>query len=171
MLDNLLWYSRYAVWVGAIVLLLQSVTGRSIGLVSLLAVILLAGGLLLFLLTLSWDSLPLARMALSPADSPLAASQASPGEARPNAAPTSTREPARSPGSARRLRPYVLTEDSPLVGAACSACGARLRAGQTIVRCPECSAVEHASCWTEDGSRCATENCSGSGELAVPHQA
>jgi hypothetical protein len=54
--SELTWYSRFAVLVGAAVLLLQSVTDRGAGPVSLIAVLLMAGGLPAFITGLIWDA-------------------------------------------------------------------------------------------------------------------
>jgi hypothetical protein len=44
-MSEILWYSRLALWTGAIVLVLESVTGRSAGWLAAIAVVLLLGGL------------------------------------------------------------------------------------------------------------------------------
>lgn len=45
----------------------------------------------------------------------------------------------------------------------CPFCHHRLRAGETIVRCPGCRREYHQACWQANGSRCAVLGCSGSG--------
>jgi hypothetical protein len=204
MLETLLWYSRYAVWVGAIVLLLQAITGRSIGIITLLAVLLLGGGFLVFIAVLGWDGLGLPLQLemvmmedgpppLAPAPSrperasagpkrkveavpedpptnravePTGETGAASGPKEPETAPSNAATPqARSPV---RLRTQALTADSPLVGASCGVCSKRLREGQVVVRCPECRAVQHASCWTDNGFACGVEDCRGRGSLEAP---
>jgi hypothetical protein len=54
--SELTWYSRFAVLAGAAVLLIQSVTDRGAGPVSLIAVLLMAGGLPAFVAGLIWDA-------------------------------------------------------------------------------------------------------------------
>jgi hypothetical protein len=189
MQDSLLWYSRYCVWVGAIVLLVQSVTGRSVGPVTLMGVLLLAAGFIAFVGSLSWQGVaaatvdpsaevPSAQEPASAADGSAAssvpgaeftssASQGGRAEARtPTAVPP---ESASEPSSLREdIASQRLTEDSPLVGASCAACGRRLEEGQDVTRCPECRAVQHTACWTDNGFSCATEGCSGRGALRAP---
>src|SRR5579884_3155341 len=65
--ETVLWYSRYAVWVGAIVLLVQAVTGRSVGLVSLIGILLLVFGFLVFLAAIAWQGIGPRLMVLEPA--------------------------------------------------------------------------------------------------------
>ena len=55
-LGEFTWYSRLAAWIGAAMLLAQSVLGRSAGVVSVLAVLLLGVGFLCFLIGLAIDS-------------------------------------------------------------------------------------------------------------------
>jgi hypothetical protein len=47
-MNDLVWYSRFAVLVGALVLLVQSVSGRGVGFVTLLGILLLCFGFLSF---------------------------------------------------------------------------------------------------------------------------
>lgn len=54
--SELTWYSRFAILAGAAVLLIQSVTDRGAGPVSLIAVLLMAGGLPAFVAGLIWDA-------------------------------------------------------------------------------------------------------------------
>jgi hypothetical protein len=55
-LSEFTWYSRLAAWIGAAMLLAQSVLGRDAGPVTILAVFLLGGGFLCFLIGLAIDS-------------------------------------------------------------------------------------------------------------------
>lgn len=178
MSDSLLWYSRYAVWVGAIVLLIQSVTGRSVGLISLFGVVLLAAGFLVFLAALSWQGLPTPPViagpvapgpAVEPREEPSPARTARPEPEAPGAPPTQP-IPIDTPPTA--VQPAIPTErlsaESPLVGASCAVCGQRLAADQIVLRCPECRSVQHAHCWTDNGFACGLEGCSGAGSLTAP---
>jgi hypothetical protein len=54
--SELTWYSRFAVWVGAVVLLVQAIAGRGAGLMSLVATLLLGIGLVGFLAGLVVDA-------------------------------------------------------------------------------------------------------------------
>lgn len=165
MFDSLLWYSRYSVWVGAIVLFIQSLTGRSVGVISLLGVLLLAAGLAVFLGALSWEGVLETAGARSPELAAVEPDVVAPAPDAPAA------EPPVEPAATARdtaLQTQRLATDSPLVGASCAVCGKRLRAEQVIVRCPECAAVQHASCWTENGFACAVEGCTGQGSLRAP---
>ncbi len=47
-MSDFTWYTRLLTWVGAMVLLIESITGRPFALITVLAVIMLAAGLLLF---------------------------------------------------------------------------------------------------------------------------
>lgn len=55
-MNDVIWYSRLAVWVGAGALLLQAITGRSAGFLTLLAVIAISAGLVTFLAGLALAS-------------------------------------------------------------------------------------------------------------------
>jgi hypothetical protein len=50
--SELTWYSRFAVWVGAVVLLAQAIAGRGAGVMSAFAVLILAVGFVVFLSSL-----------------------------------------------------------------------------------------------------------------------
>lgn len=52
-MNEIVWYSRVAVLVGALVLLIQAFTGRALGVMTLLAVVLLGGGFIVFLAALA----------------------------------------------------------------------------------------------------------------------
>ena len=53
--NELEWYSRLAIWAGIAVLLIQSATGENPSWVTLIAVVLLAGGLGVFVVALARD--------------------------------------------------------------------------------------------------------------------
>jgi hypothetical protein len=55
-MSEVTWYGRFAVWVGAVVLLVQAVAGRGAGLMSLIATLLLAVGIAVFLVGLVIDA-------------------------------------------------------------------------------------------------------------------
>jgi hypothetical protein len=78
--SELTWYSRFAVWVGAAVLLVQAIAGRGAGLMSLIAVVLMAAGLMAFLAGLVVDGRAVRAQlepALTESDAGLTASDAS----------------------------------------------------------------------------------------------
>jgi hypothetical protein len=52
-MDEVLWYSRLILWVGAIILLAEAVSGRSAALFSIVATLCLAGGFATFLAALA----------------------------------------------------------------------------------------------------------------------
>jgi hypothetical protein len=54
-MNDVIWYSRFAVLVGALVLLVQAVAGRAQGLVTVVAVLLLCIGFLVFIAALSFQ--------------------------------------------------------------------------------------------------------------------
>jgi hypothetical protein len=166
MFDSLLWYSRYSVWVGAIVLFIQSLTGRSVGVISLLGVLMLAAGFAVFLGALSWEGLPEPAGSQPTERAAVELDVAAPAPALPAAEPLP--EPATVAAPHIVLQTQRLAADSPLVGASCGVCAKRLRAEQVIVRCPDCGAVQHASCWTDNGFACAVEGCTGRGSLEAP---
>lgn len=168
MIDSFLWYSRYSVWVGAIVLFIQSVTGRSVGVISLLGVILLAVGFAAFLGALSWEGMLRPAEIVTPELSEIEEPVPSPPPAAPETKPAPAAPTAAASGPVITLQTQRLAAQSPLVGASCAVCAKRLRVGQVIVRCSECGAVQHASCWTDNGFACAVEDCSGRGSLAAP---
>ncbi len=168
MFDSLLWYSRYSVWVGAIVLFIQSVTGRSVGAISLLGVLMLAVGFAVFLGALSWEGV-LRPAEAGPEEQPAAEQPPVPSSVTsPRVAPAPPPRPVPVPPAHVTLQTQRLAAESPLVGASCSVCARRLSAGQVIVRCPECGSVQHASCWTDSSFACAVEGCSGRGSLEAP---
>jgi hypothetical protein len=54
--SEITWYSRFAIWVGAVVLLVQAIAGHGAGFMSFISVVLMIGGLAGFLLGLMWDA-------------------------------------------------------------------------------------------------------------------
>ncbi|MDQ2741160.1 MAG: hypothetical protein M3Z66_02520 [Chloroflexota bacterium] len=52
-MNEFLWYSRFILWVGALVLLIEALTGRSSGPITVIAVLCLFGGLIAFVIALS----------------------------------------------------------------------------------------------------------------------
>jgi hypothetical protein len=54
--SEITWYSRFAIWVGAVVLLVQALAGRGTGFMSFISVVLMAGGLAGFVFGLIWDA-------------------------------------------------------------------------------------------------------------------
>lgn len=61
-MNDVVWYSRLAVLVGALVLIAQAVTGRAVTLMTVLAVVLLCGGFVVFIAALSATGLDLSRL-------------------------------------------------------------------------------------------------------------
>jgi hypothetical protein len=179
-LGEVTWYSRLATWAGALVLLVQSVTGRSTGIMTLIGVILLAGGFTAFLSGLVSDSrrvlaTPLSDMEPAPSDV---------GEvAPPDTAETEQPlvEGASEPLSASRVhaevsaRPLtIVTEEvtaaSSLCGTSCQHCGREIAPGQMAARCPLCGAAHHGACWIDNRFHCSTPGCPGHGNLVAPDE-
>lgn len=88
-MNDVIWYSRFAVLVGALVLLVQAVAGRAAGLITFLAIVLLCGGLVVFLVALGVEGMakPVAETGnTGPEQAPL-------GESPPEAPAENHREP------------------------------------------------------------------------------
>jgi hypothetical protein len=105
-MSELTWYGRFAVLVGAAVLLVQSVAGRGAGLMSLASVVLMAGGLLGFLAGLVWDARQERRSEENEAPATeasgisIATSEPEPTEIGPPGADSPTLEESREPSRA-----------------------------------------------------------------------
>jgi hypothetical protein len=198
MLENVLWYSRYSVWVGAIILLVQSITGRSVGILTLVGVLLLVCGFISFLAALSWQGFPdrwrtalvtapvsardveplppadeavQARAAHAPAAPLELVEEVRPPEPEPLPKPANApveATPHPAPQVRQRIPTMRLSESSPAIEAGCPGCERTLRAGQLVVACPVCATVQHASCWTDNGFACSVDGCTGRGSLEAP---
>jgi disulfide bond formation protein DsbB len=57
LVNDVIWYSRFAVLVGALVLLVQAVAGRAQGVITLIAILLLCLGFLVFVSALAMQGL------------------------------------------------------------------------------------------------------------------
>lgn len=181
------WYSRFAIWAGAAVILAQSVAGRGAGLMSLLAVLLMGGGLVAFLAGLAWDTY-----------APASAVPAQKADETPEPhAPTATAVTASMPQEVATVAPHAPEPDEPAVAASaavqaprhdapvrvrteeitatssragveCIRCRKPLVAGQVAAACPRCGAPQHAACWIENHFCCSTPGCAGRGSLEAP---
>lgn len=108
-LGEFTWYSRLAAWIGAAMLLVQSILGRDAGPVTILAVLLLGIGFLCFLIGLAVDSrLPGTRLLIGPG-----LSAAEPQSTASSRGATLQTE---SPSQSTQLQPAVKTV-TPATGA------------------------------------------------------
>jgi hypothetical protein len=188
------WYARLAVWVGVVVLLIQSVTGRGNPPVTVVAVILLIGGFLVFIAGLATSGLSRLTPGLAngTADSTTglndrhAAAQmpvdevgeATVLEPAPSGAPEQEPEPMRnlttatsestSPPSWGSVLAVDVTRDAPELGSICPRCHIGIQEGQIAATCFVCGHAHHAACWTENHFHCATPGCEGRGSLEAP---
>jgi hypothetical protein len=177
------WYSRLLVWVGAVILLVESVTGRTLGLVTVIGVLALGGGLIAFIAGLALDSRPV-RLPLVEADSHGAlVGEAHVTEAPPSAwippEPVAKTEVPPEPKSetpppvleARERRGAIgidVTADSRASGAVCPSCQQPLRPGEVAAECQQCHTLQHAACWIGNRFQCARDGCGGQGPLEAP---
>lgn len=191
------WYSRLLVWVGALVLLVDSVSGRGLGFITVLAVIALAGGLVGFVGGLAIDGGAVEALA-GPLAQYLAGGETVPDhvvapptprvavtsisreaaipvvqEPAPVAPLTSPPKPFEAPllGSRVSADGAVTTElddRNVLVGQPCQVCHEPLRSGQVAAECAQCGARHHAACWVSSHFHCARDGCGGHGGLRAP---
>ncbi len=191
------WYSRLMVWVGALVLLIESVTMRPYGLITLLAVIMLAAGLVGFVGGLAFEGRPsliwdmgLPEVQTSSVVPPVLEDAAVPetssvvaeaGPLEPQFEPPVT--PTRSEAAVEPALPFVaaapprtrsgataveLAPNDASIGRPCFSCHEPMKAGQTAAICPECGGVHHATCWVGNHFHCGREGCGGHGSLQAP---
>jgi hypothetical protein len=182
----LTWYGRLGVWLGAFMLLLQSVTGRGAGVTTVVAVAALTIGLTVFLAGLA--SAAFDRKAQdSPAEDPA-------GDGRPQrtiepATPDLDQEmaqiereevPSAEPVGGelangafprieeRGIRALKVPAGASEAGELCPRCREDVQVGQIAATCFVCGAVHHAGCWVANGFGCATPGCAGRGDLEAP---
>ncbi|MGH2441892.1 MAG: hypothetical protein ACRDFX_01860 [Chloroflexota bacterium] len=191
-MNDFTWYSRLFVWVGGLVLLVQSVTGRSLGILSALAVLAMAFGLLGLLggLVFEHRGFSLAASTVAPSETAPPVDSGTPAPAKrqapspeppavarqpvPVPAPTPVGTPdgpaaarAQTPGGA--ISTDVVAGDS-LEGVACISCHEPLRVQQVAATCQQCGAIHHATCWINNHFHCARDGCSGRGNLRAPSE-
>jgi hypothetical protein len=174
------WYSRLATWAGALVLLVQGVTGRSTGIMTLVGVILLAGGFAAFLSGLAFersrsaeviaaDAVPQQEAAfVPPAAPPVPERLLEPGA---DASTIQTAEPVATPPPRVGVPAEEVSSVSPMCGMICPRCTQEVAVGQMAARCPVCGAAHHAACWIESRFHCSTPGCLGHGNLVEPEGA
>lgn len=181
-MSDFLWYSRLLVWVGCGGLLIEAVTGRSFGYLTVVAVIFLVvgfcgflGALMLEDRSMTWLSVLAEESAATDApahgttivsaqerEAPFVEGRTRPADVAgtPIAAPTQVLEP-----ESRPVTTQALTSDSLPVGHRCPQCGKILEAGQVVAICWSCDTPHHLACWQENQSHCATPGCAGAGSL------
>jgi hypothetical protein len=183
------WYTRLATWAGALVLLVQSVTGRSTGIMTLIGVVLLAGGFAAFLSGLALDGRaartrqPFQDDALLPEAGPTNPPSPS-GIEQPRV--RNAQEPAVSiaqpvtfsaPQSSNvgeqavSISAEEVRAGSSLRGATCPRCSREIVEGQMAARCPICEMSHHGACWIDNRFHCSTPGCPGHGNLVAPGEA
>lgn len=199
-MSDVTWYSRVLIWTGCALLLLESVLGRSFGYATVLAVVIVAAGLLGFVGGLAVDGaalqFPSALLAGAESETAVEPRSAAPApqerlQEQPRAvshAPTIDVEDsnppvvspaveavaapaAREPKRRDGATTVALPDGDSRAGAACMSCHQPLRAGRIAAACNECSALHHANCWMENHFHCAREGCSGHGALLAPEDA
>lgn len=64
----------------------------------------------------------------------------------------------------------TLPKNDPLIrsGANCPFCGFPFHPGDNVVLCPADNTPHHVVCWQQNGNRCTTLGCAGSGEVLIP---
>ncbi|GAC1514554.1 MAG: hypothetical protein NVS2B16_21440 [Chloroflexota bacterium] len=188
-MSELTWYSRLAVLLGSTVLALQSITGRSVGIVTVAAVVATFVGLLAFLTGLVRDGMreaaihnPSAGIIVHEEDGELV--DVGPDRHELQADPALV-----TAGPARLLRPeterteehadgtvtsvasvgsFRVDEVNALELVPCAKCTSPFRVGQIATACPACGTIHHAGCWIDGDFHCAVEGCQGSGSLSAP---
>ncbi len=183
-LNDVAWYSRLAIWLGAAVLLVESVTARSLGIVTVLAVLALALGLLGFSGGLAFHHRGLGRLLDALAGEPLPAVQSSVHQDQTAPITVVEREaviavameptPAapveqivESPSARGALSREVRADDA-LAGSECRQCGMPLELGDVAAICRRCGSIHHAACWVVNHFHCASAGCTGHGGLLAP---
>ena len=61
--NDIVWYSRFAVLVGALVLVVQAAAGRAAGFITLIAIILICAGFVVFIAALALQGMGVTRLA------------------------------------------------------------------------------------------------------------
>lgn len=188
-LDDFTWYSRLLVWVGALVLLIESVAGRSAGILTLFAVLALAGGLIAFLGALAFagrrDAGAMRGDAEVRVESPPVDIAAPPNEREDEPQPVHLGADVRAaepvtpvPAAVPASRPSIAAREgavsheigpgSTLLSVPCLRCQEPLRENQMAATCAECGGAHHATCWMGNHFQCAREGCGGHGHLEAP---
>lgn len=176
-MNDFAWYGRLLVWTGAAVLLVESVTGRTLGPLSTAAVLAMSAGLISFVGGLAAEGLR--QVWVPAADTPRVPEQVtalaetrhlvSEDPVSPEAAdlladdmPLSGTVPDPAKKAATR---FVGDEET---GLTCIRCGQDVGPGQVAATCWNCDGIHHAGCWTENRFRCARPGCAGHGGLEEP---
>lgn len=185
---EIVWYSRLAVLVGAAILLIQSVLGRAVGLLTFLAILLLCVGFVVFCISLALSEVDIRRLAPAVVGEGVEAAvpevEVAPEEPEPAVMPvppveSQESEPVPEPSvpaarsvsaPAARIPVTEVAEGSPLVDQACPSCGQAIQVGDAVAVCPVCEVPNHAACWIEHHFHCGTPGCAGRGSLDAPEE-
>ena len=179
-MSELTWYSRLLVWVGAVILVVESASGRTLGLVTVVGVMALAAGLLSFTAGLAFDGMPAGSRTAVAGDQPESMPDLSEQPPPPRVEQVEpdvpvvkpvTEEPAppkRETVERRGATGTDVTAASGLAGSVCLACHEPLREAQVAAVCHECQTAHHAACWVGNRFHCARDGCGGHGPLEAP---
>lgn len=179
-MNEIVWWSRLAVWTGAVVLLAQSVSGQSTNVVTALAVVLLMGGMLGFLGGLVLPALPTRKVGVQSNEEPQppektavpsqTSRQSPPVSDGRTPAPVSPPQTKAGPGTNARVETLEVRQGDAAYGALCPQCEQPVLEGQIIATCPLCETRQHANCWTNNRFRCGVAGCAGRGSLEAPQE-
>lgn len=183
-MNDFTWYSRLLAWIGILILFMESVSGRSLGLLTVLAVLALAVGLLGLVGGLALHG----KSVVLPSEQPASELRQAPAAdaaaiARPSASPKTA--PVVGTGVDTGGETEVRRKESPSVGPSgaasldvvagddlegltCFHCDLVLQAGQVAAVCARCHGQHHAACWVENHFHCSREGCPGHGHLQAP---
>lgn len=182
--SELTWYSRTTVLGGCLVLVVQAVTQRGVGIVTVLAVLAVSLGLVAFVWGLIADARGPGTVTAEPAE-PVGAEvvdRVSTETSAPSAAVTPEETPVPEeiappaaptipPAAASdRVRTFRVGADDAAASLQCPACDSEIGSGHIAAVCPVCGSVHHASCWIDADFHCAVEGCTGGGSLERPER-
>lgn len=181
-MSEVAWWSRLAIWTGAVILVAQSLTGQRSNALTVVAVVLLCLGILGFVGGLILTHVPIT-LVNSPADevretrqSEASVVEASVGEVKPRGedreieATAPLRQAAGEERVDGRVQTAEVRKGDPAYGALCPRCGKRVSEGELVATCPVCGTRQHAGCWTNNRFRCSVSGCIGRGSLEAPQE-
>jgi hypothetical protein len=188
--NEYVWYSRLAVWVGCVILLAQAIAGRGASVMTVAGVILLSLGFVAFVGTLARSSLVTdSQTGSSTVSPPTRDSESGSGASslddsvgrtvagKEEVVPTiitgvdeTVTSSATSPVD-QGIETVDVSETSAEFGSICPRCTLELKEGHISAACPLCGTTHHAACWIENHFRCSAPGCKGSGNLAAPRTA
>ena len=186
-MSELTWYSRTAILGGSLVLVVQAVTQRGVGVVTVLAVLAVSLGLVAFVWGLVADASGPRKQVdrrTQPVQVEVADDQPAHGAVVPEAKASgqeallvekpvaTTPAPTQnlSASVSDRVRTFRVDAADPAASLDCPACRREIGAGHIAAVCPVCGRTHHASCWIDADFRCSVEGCSGVGSLERPER-